>query len=62
MTLHDIKGARTKIKFLPANQPNQGLGFNLAPDGQQTHELKARITKIKHMCSAAVSTYASLPN
>ena len=59
MTLHDVKGARTKIQFLPASQPNQGLGFNLAPDGKQSHELRARTNKINHMCSAAVSMHLS---
>ena len=59
MHLHDVKGATTKIQFKPPNEPNQGLGFNIAPDGNQKHEFNSRIEKIRHMCKAAVSMHLS---
>ena len=47
MKLKDSMGARTKIKFLSADKPNPGLGFNLCPeDGNQLHEFEARIKKV----------------
>ena len=59
VTLSDIKGAATTIKFLTPREPNEGLGFNIAPDGNQRHEFKKRLGKIKHMCMAAVSIFLS---
>ena len=32
MDLLDIKGARTRISLVSPDQPNEGLGFCLAPD------------------------------
>jgi len=57
MSLLDIKGAKTQIKLISAIDPNFGLGFSLAPDGNQQHECTRRMTKIRHMCKATVSTH-----
>jgi ribonuclease HI len=57
MVLHDSKGAGTKIKFIPANEPNPGLGFHICPDGNQDHEFSARKEKTSHICKAAQSIF-----
>ena len=53
MTLCDIKGTPTTIKYLPPDMPNEGLGFRHAPDRNQKHEFKFWKGKIQHMCKAA---------
>jgi len=55
MDLLDIKQARTRIPLVLLDQPNEGLGLCLAPDGNQKHEFVLRVEKTKHMCKAAVS-------
>ena len=49
MELKDSMGARTKIKFLSADKPNSGLGFNLCLDGNQLHGFEARKKKVNQM-------------
>jgi len=57
MDLLDIKGAQTQIKLASANELNVGLGFSLAPDGNQQHEYARRREKIQHICKAAVAMH-----
>ena len=33
--MHDGKGARARVDYLPPNQPNVGLGYLLCPNGNQ---------------------------
>ena len=57
MDLLDIKGARTQSLLVSSDKPNKGLGFCLAPDGNQKYEYACRVEKIKHICKAAVSMH-----
>ena len=57
--LSDIKGAATTIKFLTPKESNEGLVFNIAPGGNQEHEFKQRVAKIRHMRMAAASIFLS---
>ena len=59
MSLQDSKEATSSIKYLTPDQPNDSLGFHHALDGNQLHELATRVTKIKSMCTTAVSTHLS---
>ena len=55
MSLEDSKGTKSSIKYLPPDKPNEGLRLRPALDGNQTHELGNRVTKITNICIAAVS-------
>ena len=36
--LKDVEGAVSKIRQLPPDKPNKGLGFHITADGNQNHE------------------------
>ena len=55
VTLGDTKGATMTIKFLTPKDPNEGLGFNIAPGGNQEHKFEQRLAKIRHLYMAAAS-------
>ena len=57
ITLCDIKGAASTIKQLRANEPNVGLGFHLAPDGNQLEEFRSYLNKIRLVCAATTSMH-----
>ena len=55
MILRNGEGQTSKIKLKSANEPNKGLGYLIAPTGDQTPEYKHRLkqmkekaTKLKH--------------
>ena len=58
-SLSDIKGVTTTIKFLTIKEPNKGLGFNIAPNGNQKHKFRQQLAKIRHMRMTAASIFLS---
>ena len=53
--LKDIRGACSKIRRLKANEPNVGLGYSLAPDGNQTGEYNVHRSKVAQVCDTAAN-------
>jgi hypothetical protein len=52
MLLEDIYGASTSIELLAASEPNKGLGFYQALDGNMLAEFAGRKEKVNDMCQA----------
>lgn len=55
ISLTDVRGASSTIRRLRANEPNVGLGYSLAPDGNQIEEYKSHRSKVVHVCEAAAN-------
>ncbi len=56
LTIHNGKGARSTIDYVPPNKPNIGLGFHLCPDGNQRPQLAAILEKLHNTCARLAST------
>ena len=59
LVLLDGKGAHTVITYIPPNEPNVGLGFNLCLDGNQLPHFRATLQKIQVLCRSVVTAYLS---
>ena len=55
--LEDHKGASSVIKFMPPDQPNKGLGYHLCPDGNQHHEFKVVMQKLRTVAASTSSSF-----
>ena len=45
--LEVYQGAKTNIQYAKPNEPNIGLGYRQAPDGNQDHEFKHRLKRTR---------------
>ena len=57
VVLQDGKGAHVEIKYLPPDEPNVGLGFNLCISGIQTPHFNATMEKMRIICTAAATAH-----
>ncbi|NCG03649.1 MAG: hypothetical protein GWP22_09365, partial [Actinomycetales bacterium] len=57
LVLRDEQGAYSVIKFLSPDQPNQGLGFRLCPNGDQEPHHTATLDAITKICANAKSAH-----
>jgi hypothetical protein len=57
LLLYDGKGAYAEIQYLPADEPNIGLGFSICPTGNQLPHLESTTTKIRELCVAATGAH-----
>ena len=53
----DGKGAYATIKFKSPDQPNEGLGYWICPDGNQCHTYKAIMKDIYDLCQKVGAAY-----
>jgi len=55
--LEDHKGAKSVIQFMPPDQPNKGLGYHLCPDGNQHHEYRVVMEKLREVAASASTAF-----
>ena len=60
LMITDHKGAASIITFLPPDQPNEGLGFNICPDGNQQHEFNSVMKKLREISAASSSAFLTV--
>ena len=53
--LHDLNNIHSKIKYKDNDTPNEGLGFSIAPLGNQEPEYKKRLEQAKY-CASCISS------
>ncbi|KAL7551610.1 hypothetical protein ACHAWF_018082 [Thalassiosira exigua] len=57
LVIEDGKGATAEIEYKRPNEPNEGLGVMLCPNGSQDPQFKDILSKSKKVCSASASSF-----
>ena len=55
--MHDVKGARARVDYLPPTKPNVGLGYLLCPNGNQLPQFDTLYDSIGKLCNSVAMAH-----
>ena len=55
--MHDGKGARARVDYLPPDKPNVGLGYLLCPNGNQFPQFASLYESIGKLCNSVATAH-----